>query len=80
MLNVPVPKKMIDTPTSRPMSPVRVVKNALSAARAFGYSSHQCPISMNEHRPMISQPRIIWIVLTDVTSVSIPQVKRLSPA
>ena len=62
------------------MSPVRVVKNALSAARALGYSSHQCPISMNEHRPMSSQPRIIWIVLTDVTSVSIPQVNRLSAA
>ncbi len=80
MLNVPVPKNRIDTPTSRPMSPVRVVKKAFSAARALGYSSHQCPISMNEHRPMSSQPRIIWIVLTDVTSVSIPHVNRLSAA
>ena len=62
------------------MSPVRVVKNAFSAASAFGYSSHQCPISTNEQRPMISQPRSIWIVLTDVTSVSIPQVKRLKKA
>ena len=43
-------------PTSSPMSPVRTVKNAFSAARALGYSSHQCPISMNEHSPMISQP------------------------
>ena len=29
---------------------------------------------------MISQPRIIWIVLTDVTRVSMPQVKRLRNA
>ena len=45
-------------PTKRPMSPVRVVKKALSAARLFAPSSHQCPINMNEQRPMISQPKM----------------------
>ena len=58
-------------PTSSPMSPVRVVKNAFSAASEFGCSSHQWPMSMNEQRPISSQPRIIWIVLSAVTSVSI---------
>ena len=41
------------------MSPVRVVRNALSAASEFGFSSHQWPISMNEHRPTSSQPTSI---------------------
>ena len=34
-------KKRMLVPTSRPMSPVRVVKNALRAARLFALSSHQ---------------------------------------
>ena len=29
------------TPVSSPMSPVRVVRNAFSAASLFGFSSHQ---------------------------------------
>ena len=44
------------TPVSNPMSPVRVVRNAFSAASLFGFSSHQWPISMNEHKPTSSQP------------------------
>ena len=51
----------------RPMSPIRLVKNALSAASVFGFSSHQWPISTNEHTPTSSQPRSIWIVFDDVT-------------
>ena len=35
------PKKMTAVPTSRPMSPTRTVKNALSAARELAASSHQ---------------------------------------
>jgi hypothetical protein len=58
------PKKRIDVPTSRPTSPTRTVKNALSAASAVGFSSHQCPISRNEQRPMISQPRMIWTMFS----------------
>ena len=52
------PKKMMAVPTSRPMSPTRTVKKAFSAAREFASSSHQWPMSMNEQRPMISQPRM----------------------
>ena len=58
------PKNRIAVPTSSPTSPTRTVKNALSAARALGSSSHQCPISMNEQRPMISQPRISWTMFS----------------
>ena len=35
-------------------------------------SSHQCPISMNEHRPMISQPRISCTMLGASAMVSMP--------
>ena len=58
------PKNRIAVPTSRPTSPTRTVKNAFSAALALGSSSHQCPISMNEQRPMISQPRISWTMFS----------------
>ena len=50
------------------MSPVRVVRNALSAASEFGFSSHQCPISMNEQRPTSSQPTSSCSVLSATTS------------
>ena len=63
-------------PTSRPMSPVRVVKNAFRAASELGCSSHQCPMSANEHRPMISQPSSSWIVFSATTRHSIPEVNR----
>ena len=59
-------------PTSRPMSPVRVVKNALRAASEFCFSSHQCPISTNEQRPMISQPSRSWRVFSATTRFSMP--------
>ena len=59
-------------PVSKPISPVRVVKNALRAARLFAPSSHQCPINMNEHRPMISQPRMSWIMFSATTMLSMP--------
>ena len=59
-------------PTSRPMSPTRTVKNALSAARALASSSHQWPMSMNEQRPMISQPRMSWTMFSARTITSMP--------
>ena len=60
------------TPTSRPTSPTRTVKNAFNAARALGSSSHQWPMSRNEQRPMISQPRMNWTVLSARTITSMP--------
>ncbi len=66
------PKKMMAVPTSRPTSPTRTVKNAFSAARLLASSSHQCPISMNEVRPMISQPRISWTMFSDMTMINMP--------
>ena len=74
------PKNRIDVPTSSPTSPTRTVKNALSAARALGSSSHQCPISMNEQRPMISQPRISWTMFSARTITSIPAENRVMAA
>ena len=76
MLKLPGPKNRIEMPTSRPMSPVRVVQNALRAALEFGFSSHQCPISTNEQRPMISQPSRSWMVFSATTRFSIPAVNR----
>ena len=66
------PKNRTAVPTSSPTSPTRTVKNAFSAARALGSSSHQCPISMNEQRPMISQPRISWTMFSARTITSMP--------
>ncbi len=60
------------TPTSRPTSPTRTVKNCFKAARALGSSSHQWPISRNEQRPMISQPRISSTVFSARTITSMP--------
>ena len=74
------PKNRIDVPTSSPTSPTRTVKNALRAARALGSSSHQCPISMNEQRPMISQPRISWTMFSARTITSIPAENRVMAA
>ena len=61
-------------PVMRPMSPVRVVMKALMAALELTPSSHQWPISMNEHRPTSSQPIISWRVLSDTTSRSMADV------
>ena len=67
-------KKRMMMPIIRPMSPVRVVRNALMAARLFSRSSHQCPMSMNEQRPTSSQPTSSWSVFCATTSVSIDAV------
>ncbi len=61
-------------PISSPMSPVRVVRNALRAASELALSSHQWPMSMNEHTPMPSQPSSSWRVLEAVTMVSMDAV------
>ena len=71
---------MMMMPIISPMSPVRVVRNALSAASEFAPSSHQCPMSTNEQRPTRSQPTSSCSVLSATTSVSIDAVKRLSIA
>ncbi len=68
------------TPVIRPMSPVRVVRNALIAAMLLGASSHQCPISMNEHTPTSSQPTSSCSVLSATTSNSIDDVNNDSAA
>ena len=67
-------------PIISPMSPVRVVKKAFSAAALFAPSSHQCPMSANEHRPTPSHPTSSNRVLSATTSVSIAAVNRLSIA
>ena len=54
------------------MSPTRTVQNAFSAATLFACSSHQCPISRNEQRPMISQPRMNWTMFSASTIASMP--------
>ena len=52
MLKVwPAPKNNMITPMIRPTSPTRLVRNALSAASELGFSSHQWPMSTNEHTP-----------------------------
>ena len=43
------------TPQIRPTSPTRLVMKAFRAASEFGFSSHQCPMRANEHRPTSSQ-------------------------
>ena len=73
-------KKTTPVPTSSPMSPTRTVKNALSAERLFAASSHQCPISMNEQRPMISQPRISCTMFSASTIANIPALNNVSAA
>jgi hypothetical protein len=86
MSNDPVPvtrstrKKVMMTPISSPTSPVRVVRNALSAAFEFSFSSHQCPISMNEQTPTSSHPTRSCNVLSATTSSNIDDVNRLSAA
>ena len=86
MLNEPTPvarcttKNVMITPVRRPMSPVRVVRNAFNAASLLGFSSHQWPMSMNEHTPTSSQPTSNWRVLSATTSSSIDAVNRESAA
>ena len=76
----PAAKNVTITPSSRPMSPVRVVRNALRAAFVFGFSSHQCPMSMKEHRPTSSQPERSMRELFAMTSTSIDAVNSESAA
>src|SRR6478736_976471 len=52
----PAAKNRMITPTIRPMSPTRLVMNALRAASEFGFSSHQWPINAKEQTPTNSQP------------------------
>ena len=74
MLKEPAAKKRMITPQIRPTSPTRLVMNALSAASEFGFSSHQCPMSANEHRPTSSQHVSSWRVLSLMISPSIEAV------
>ena len=74
-----VPHRMI-TPTSRPMSPTRLVRKALRAASVLGRSSHQCPMSTKLHTPTSSQPTIIWTRFWAMTKKSIEAVNRLRKA
>ena len=73
-------KKRIAIPTSNPTSPVRTVKNAFRAARLLAPSSHQWPISMNEQRPMISQPSKKRIMSSAMTIASMPAENNVSAA
>ena len=73
-------KNRMEIPTSSPTSPTRTVKNAFSAARLFAASSHQCPMSMNEQRPMISHPRRNTIMFSAETMASMPEVKSVNAA
>ena len=73
----PAAKNRIDTPTSSPMSPTRLVKKALRAASEFSLCSHQWPISTNEHTPTSSQPTIICSRLSLRTKNSMAAVNRL---
>ena len=68
MLNVPAAKNVTMMPIISPMSPVRVVRKALSAALVFAPSSHQWPMSMNEQRPTSSQPTRSCTVFGATTS------------
>ena len=77
---VPAPKNRIDTPMMMPMSPTRLVKKALRAASELSFSSHQWPMSTNEHTPTSSQPTSIWMVVEAVTKKSIDAVNRLRNA
>ncbi len=70
----PARKNVMTSPINRPMSPVRVVKNAFRAASELALSSHQCPISMNEHTPMPSHPSSSWMELEAVTITSMEAV------
>ena len=76
----PAAKNRTITPMSRPTSPTRLVRNAFSAASEFGFSSHQCPMSTNEHRPTSSQPTIICNVFSARTKNNIDAVNRLRNA
>ena len=56
------------------MSPVRVVRNALTAASELSFSSHQWPMSRNEQSPTPSHPTSSSRVSLERTSRSIAAV------
>ena len=66
-LVAPAAKNVMTTPMSSPMSPTRLVRNALRAASVLFLSSHQWPMSTNEHTPTSSQPSSIWRVFEAMT-------------
>ena len=76
----PAAKNRMDTPTSSPTSPTRLVKKALRAASELALSSHQWPMSTKEHTPTSSQPTIICSRLSLSTKNSIAAVNRLKNA
>ncbi len=80
MLHEPADQNRMIMPISRPMSPTRLVRNALRAASELGFSSHQWPISANEQTPTSSQPTIICSTFSLMTKNSIDAVNRLKKA
>ena len=77
---LPAAKNKMMMPMRRPISPVRVVKNAFSAALVLFGSSHQCPMSRNEQRPMSSQPNSRPRVVELCTIHSIAAVNKFNAA
>ena len=80
MSNVPAAKNRTMTPIIKPTSPTRVVRNAFTAASELGFSSHQWPMSTNEHTPTSSQATSRASVLSATTRNSIDAVNRLRSA
>ena len=70
----PAAKNRVMMPSIRPTSPMRVVMKALMAASELAFSSHQWPMSMNEHSPTSSQPISSWSVLSATTRSSMEAV------
>ena len=56
MLDVPAAASSMMMPSTNPMSPTRVTRNALTAACRAASRSLSCPTSRYEQRPMTSQP------------------------
>src|ERR671912_2032004 len=72
----PAAKYRVITPTIRPMSPTRLVMNALSAASLLAFSSHQWPMSTKEQTPTSSHITMSWSVVLAMTRPSIDAVNR----
>ena len=70
----PAAKNRMITPTISPMSPTRLVMNALRAASLLAFSSHQWPMSTKEQTPTSSQQTMSCRVLLDMTRPSIDAV------
>ena len=76
VLAAPAVKNRMIIPISRPMSPTRLVRKALSAASLLFLSSHQWPMSANEQTPTSSQAVMNWTIDSETTSSSIEAVNR----